>query len=107
MEIATKMVGLGLLIWLVLIVGGILLQIFLSKRENKWTGLILPVLTFLYSLVMVCNITSVDGQMPWGPLLASFVIGNIPTAVLLAVYWACREKFRKKSEVDKMHIGDM
>lgn len=107
MEIATQMVGLGLLIWLVLIAGGILLQIFLSKRENKWTGLILPVLTFLYSLVMVCNVTSVDGKIPWGPLLASFVMGNIPTVVLLAIYWACREKFRKKSELDKMQIDDL
>ena len=35
---------------LALLVGVPLLQIFLSRRESKWPGLILPLLTFLYSL---------------------------------------------------------
>jgi len=27
--------------------------------------------------------------------------------VLLAIYFACREKFRKRREVDKMNIADL
>ena len=40
-----------MLILLLLIAGGIWLQIFLSKQESKWPGLILPMFTFLLSLV--------------------------------------------------------
>ena len=35
------------LVWLGLLVGGVLLQIFLSRRESRWPGLVLPALTFL------------------------------------------------------------
>ena len=31
-----------LVFFAILMVGGVLLQIFLSKRESKWPGLVLP-----------------------------------------------------------------
>ena len=49
-----------LVFFAILMVGGVLLQIFLSKRESKWPGLVLPGVCFLYSLVMVLNMP------PWG-----------------------------------------
>ena len=73
------------LVWLGLLVGGVLLQIFFSRRESRWPGLVLPALTFLYSLAMALNVASIDGQFPWGALLASLAMGNIPTVVLLAI----------------------
>lgn len=100
----------ALILMLVLLVGVPVLQVFLSRRENRWPGLLLlplPLLTFLYSLVMVCSVTAYEGGIPWGPILASFVLGNIPTAVLLVIYAACREKFRKRSELDKTRIDDL
>lgn len=96
-----------LILMLVLLAGVPILQAFLSRQESRWPGLVLPLLTFLYSLVMVCSVTAYEGGIPWGPLLASFVLGNIPTAVLLAIYAACREKFRKRSELDKTRINDL
>ena len=104
MEIASIMLFVFLIVF---VVGGILLQIFLSKRESKWPGLILPLLSFLYSLVMALSATAYNGGIPWGPILASLVLGNVPTVILLAIYFACREKFRKRSELDKMHINDL
>lgn len=92
---------------LVFVAGGILLQIFLSKREGKWPGLILPLLSFLYSLVMALSAVAYNGGVPWGPILASLILGNIPTVILLAIYFACREKFHKRSELDKMNISDL
>ena len=92
---------------LALLVGGVFLQIFLSKRESRWPGLILPLLSFLYSLLMVCSAVAYNGGIPWGAILASLVLGNIPTVILLAIYFACREKFRKRSELDRMHINDL
>lgn len=96
--------GFGMLVF---VVGGILLQIFLSKRESKWPGLILPLLSFLYSLLMACSAVAYNGEIPWGPILASLILGNIPTVILLAIYAACREKRRKRGELDKMQIKDL
>ena len=92
---------------LVFVVGGVLLQIFLSRREARWPGLILPLLTFLYSLVMVCSVAVYEGGIPWGAVLASLILGNIPTLILLAIYAACREKHRRRSEMDRMNIADL
>ena len=96
--------GFGMLVF---VVGGILLQIFLSRRESRWPGLILPLLSFLYSLVMAFSAVAYNGGIPWGPILASLILGNIPTVILLAIYAACREKRRKRGELDKMQIKDL
>ena len=100
-------VTISLVFLLVLLVDSVLLQIFLSKREGRWPGLILPLLTFLYSLLMACSAVAYNGEIPWGAILASLILGNIPTVILLAIYAVCREKFRKQSELDKMNIKDL
>ena len=107
MAIASRFLAVALIVFLVLIVGGVALQIFLSRRKSKWLGLILPLLTFLYALALTLNVTSIDSAFPWGALLATFLLGNIPTLVLLAIYWAAREKFRVRDQIDKMNIDDL
>ena len=102
-----EMVVRTVIVLLVLVVGGILLQIFLSRRQSRWLGLVLPGLTFLYSLLMVLGAVAFNGEFPWGPILACLLLWNIPTIVLLAIYWAAREKFRVKSQMDKMKINDL
>ena len=97
----------AIILMLVLLVGVPVLQVFLSRRENRWPGLVLPLLTFISSMVMVCSVTAYEGGIPWGPILASLISGNIPTAVLLVIYFACREKFRRRSELDKTRIEDL
>ena len=97
-----------LVVLLVVLVGGILLQIFLSRRERRWPGLVLPGITFLHSLIMVLNAAAFV-SMARAILAATmvFLISNIPTAVLLAIYVACRERRRKRGEMDRMRIGDL
>ena len=107
MEIETIALPARLTAVLVLLVGGVLLQIFLSRRRSRWPGLVLPLLTFLYSLLLVLNVRSVDGDFPWIPVLACLVLGNLPTLVLLAVYRAAREKFRVKDQIERMNIDDL
>ena len=107
MAIAARTTIVLAVVMLVFVVGGIFLEIFLARRKAKWPGLVLPGLTFLYTLVMALNITSVGHGAHWGPLLGTLVLGNIPTVVLLAIYAACREKRRKRSELDKMEIDDL
>ena len=96
--------GFGMLVF---VVGGILLQIFRSRRERKWPGLVLPLLSLLYSLLMACSAVAYSEKIIWGPILTSLILGNIPTVILLAIYAACREKRRKRGELDKMQIKDL
>ena len=95
-------------ILIVFAVGGTLLQIFLSKRESKWPGLVLPAITFLYSVLMMLNVTAMEtARAVIAALLSAFIMGNIPTLILLAIYFVCREKRHARSEVDKMRISDL
>ncbi len=99
-----------LFIVIALLVGGVFLQIFLSKKKSKWLGLILPTITFLYSMLMVFSIAVFDG-MTGGEvfmLIAStLLLSNIPTIVLLGIYFGCREKMKIRSQLDKMNIQDL
>ena len=100
----------NVVILLILVVGGVVLQIFLSKREGKWFGLILPAITFFYSLLMVFQI-AVFGTMRVGEVIGlvvtTFLFGNIPTVVLLGIYFGCREKMKTRNQVDKINIQDL
>ena len=100
-----------LLLLLVLLAGGVLLQIFLSRRRSRWPGLVLPGLTFLYSILMVLSVAAYgrvgESGFPWGPVLYSLILGNLPTLVLLAIYWAARERYRMRDQMDKMKIDDL
>lgn len=40
-------------------------------------------------------------------VLVTVLVGNIPTLVLLAIYWAAREKRWVKKQMDKMKIDDL
>lgn len=93
---------------LVVLVGGILLQIFLSKRESRWPGLVLPLLTFLSALLLPLNVMD-TGSVSENILLAvvTLLAGNIPTLVLLAIYWAAREKYRVRDQMEKMGKQDI
>lgn len=108
MYIATIALWGTLLFWLALLVGGVFLQIFLSKRESRWPGQVLPLLTFLCSLLPLLSLMD-TGSVAQNVLmvLVTLLVGNIPTLVLLAIYWAVREKRRVKDQIDKMHIDDL
>lgn len=94
----------------VFLVGGTLFQIFLSKRQSKWLGLILPGITFLYSLVMVLGIAVYDGMGSWDIVVlvgTTFLLSNIPTIILLGIYLGCREKIKRLTQIEKMNIQDL
>jgi len=90
--------------------GIIILQIFLSKRENKWLGLILPIISVLFSIMTLITVP-IMGDLPVGERIVQSIrllfVSNIPTIILLVIYFACREKFKKKKEIDKMNIQDL
>lgn len=121
-----------LLILVILCIGIIFLQIFLSKKKNKWFGLILPLIAFCFSLIavtiVVANIAtniqiesiSEDGEVIQevnepitdsgsiiGTAVFAFLIFNSPTAVLLTIYLACREKQKRNLALEKMSVQDL
>lgn len=89
----------------------VVIQIFLSKAESKWIGLILPALTFLCSLLVTLGLLVMMIYMPGADtilmLFGLFILGNIPTVILLVVNYVCREKVWKKKEIEKMKIQDL
>ena len=100
----------NLLILLLIFTGIIWLQLFFSKKENKWLGLILPAIFFVYSILMVLNIAIFDDMSGWdifSMLASTFLLSNIPTIILLAVYLACRERIKRNDELHKMSIQDL
>ena len=100
----------NVVILLILVGGGVALQIFLSKRKGKWFGLILPAITFLYSLLMVFGIAALDSMRGVEVFLlvgTTLLYSNIPTIVLLGIYFGCREKMKTRDQIDKMNIQDL
>lgn len=103
-------VSIILCIFLLLTAGVILLQVFLSKKENKWLGRILPILFFLFSLIYPLNMMAPSEGMDFGFILYMLLVllmANIPTIILIVIYMACREKIKKNKQLNKMNIQDL
>jgi hypothetical protein len=116
---------------LIVPIGGIILQIFLSKKESKWPGLILPIISFAFSLMVLSGnllfsvhtgtttlmengevieqttTQVVDDTMIIVTSVYVFVLYNIPTVVLLAIYTACRGKRKRQRDLEKMTVQDL
>ena len=71
------------------LIGIVLLQIFLSRTERKWPGLILPIISFLFGFLYPFNMSA--GTLIWQVFFV-WLLGNIPTIIFLAIYFACRPK---------------
>lgn len=100
----------ALIFVLLIMAGGIWLQIFLSKKNNKWFGLVLPAVSFAYSLLMVLSLIAYNGMTGWDifiRVLFTLLVSNIPTLILIAIYFACREKIKLRKGLDKMNVQDL
>jgi len=123
----------NILILLAVIAGIVILQVYLSKKDSKWPGLILPVIMLIFSLVVVVGMVAFEGvntfsqseyiDGEWvvvfeethrepisgavGAAVYIFLIMNIPTAVLLAIYASYRGKQSKQRALEKMSIQDL
>ena len=120
----------------IVVVGAVVLQVFFSRAESRWPGLILPGISFLFSLLLVfgygaysingserVEVITDDGMesvvtyiepeermeygVPWGAISVTLLVGNIPTLILMGVYVACRGGRSEKKEMEKMSIQDL
>ena len=85
----------------------VLLQIFLSSRQNKWLGLILPAISLLTSLVLILNMAYFVSYRMYAVMA---VILLLPLTIFLLVYWLCRRHLKRKTvrdEMTQMNIQDL
>ena len=103
-------IAINLIVTVVLLVGVVLLQILLSKRESKWPGLVLPIIAFSFGLLYPLNMVVPSDGVNIGfifQMVLIWLLGNIPTCILLAIYFGCRDNYRRNKQLEKMNIQDL
>jgi hypothetical protein len=118
MSIVVILIGIVCAFFLILLfAGAIILQIHLSKKENRWLGLILPIVYFGTSTVVflglgfivlsrVATATPSFG-FPILIILCLFIVFNIPAIVLIIINRTIRAPRKNKKEINKMNIQDL
>ena len=84
-----------IIIFVAILAAIVLLQVYLSKKKNKWFGLILPIISFLFDFLivplnMIAPTTGVDMEYIVKHSIA-FGIFNIPTIIFMIIYLVCRK----------------
>lgn len=95
------------LICIFFLIGIFILQIFLSKRENKWLGLILPTMNIIFSIKVGLDVALKGGESISETIMGTVLgvlVWNISTGFLFDIYFSRREKLKKNQEIDKMNI---
>lgn len=124
MLIATKTIIIACVILLLVSVGAIALEVYLSRRESKVPGLVLPGILFLGELFVLLNVvtnvvmTSVADNAVGGVdsydvfvtvlnTVLTLLVISMPTIVLLVIYFLCRRGMNRKKQIEKMNIQDL
>lgn len=124
MLIATKTIIIACVILLLVSVGVIALEVYLSRRESKVPGLVLPGILFLGELFVLPNVVTnvvmtsaadnavggVDSYDVFVTVLntvLTLLIISMPTIVLLVIYFLCRRGMNRKKQIEKMNIQDL
>lgn len=81
------------IIGLLFFVAIIFLQILLSKRESKWEGLVIPIISFGLSIIWILGIPNYLSLSGLGyKVIFVFLLTNIPTVIFLTIYFIYRKK---------------
>lgn len=110
MKFALANTIIALILFLLICAAIISLEVYLSKKESKYLGLILPVISLIFSLMYVAGIAAFDSFSQvenYMALFIAFLVANIPTIILVFIYLGIREKKNMKKELDKMNIKDL
>jgi hypothetical protein len=102
--------------------GVVILQVFLSKKDDKRFGLILPIIFFIISFIPAVyntySLLTMDYDWETGTLYIfnltyflayayMFLLLNIPTVALIAICIVCKRKRFQQRAIDKMNIQDL
>lgn len=100
----------NLILTVVIVAGAAVLEWLTARFESLLPGLILPSLSFIFSVITVFGIYFTEDDTVWhivGTILSTFLISNIPTILLLAIFFICRASRKKKKEIEKMKKQDL
>lgn len=118
---------------IILILASFFAEVILSKKSNKWLGLIIPFVGFLISILLLIayinwepasmkiedynGSTLIHSFEISGNILPSstkiincvilFVLLNIPTMIHLIIYAGFRKKMVSNAAINKMKLGDL
>ena len=97
------------LLLILLMIGAVLLEMYLSRKPSRWPGLVLPITAFVISLIYPLNMANLGGDMAAliAQVLLVWLLANIPTFVLLAIYFAARSRMRRTREQNRMSAKDL
>ena len=100
---------LRLILFILLMAGVVLLEMYLSRKPSRWPGLVLPITAFVISLIYPLNMANLGGDMAAliAQVLLVWLLANIPTFVLLAIYFAARRRMRRTREQNRMSAKDL
>ena len=128
MLIATVSTIISLIFLIAFVAAMIILQVYLSRRESKLPGLVLPAITFSGELFILLNVvtnvvmTSVVGHAADNAVggvdsysvfvtvlntVLTLLVISMPTIVLLVIYFLCRRGMNRKKQIEKMNIQDL
>lgn len=98
-----------LIIVILLMIGAVLLEMYLSRRPSRWPGLVLPGISFLFALLYPLNMAALDGVTASfiAQLVMVWLLANVPTFVLLAIYFTGRRRQPRSKAEQKMHAQDL
>ncbi|MBQ8540196.1 MAG: hypothetical protein IJ435_01850 [Clostridia bacterium] len=74
------------------------LETLFSNKENKYMGLILPAVSLLAMTVVTIVFTLRAEAFTIYGFVFTFILLNIPTAILYAIYHFCRKKYEKEKK---------
>lgn len=124
MLIATVSTIISLIFLIAFVAAMIILQVYLSRRESKLPGLVLPAITFSGELFILLNVVTnvvmtsaadnavggVDSYSVFVTVLntvLTLLVISMPTIVLLVIYFLCRRGMNRKKQIEKMNIQDL
>ncbi|MEF2628625.1 MAG: hypothetical protein U0M30_06410 [Agathobaculum butyriciproducens] len=124
MLIATVSTIISLIFLIAFVAAMIILQVYLSRRESKLPGLVLPAITFFGELFILLNVVTnvvmtsvadnavggVDSYSVFVTVLntvLTLLVISMPTIVLLVIYFLCRRRMNRKKQIEKMNIQDL
>lgn len=110
MKFALANTIIALILFLLICAAIISLQVYLSKKESKYLGLILPVISLIFAFMNIPGLAAFDSFSQvenYIGLFVAFLAANIPTIILVFIYLGIREKKNIKKELDKMNIKDL
>jgi len=97
-----------ILFLIVPIVGLIVLQVYLSKMEKDWPGLILPIVSLVWAILSTLFLTLLAVR---GAIIITMIIYILlsftPSIVFFLIYKNVHKKQSPNKELDKMTIQDL